>query len=89
MASRWGQGGDLTARKAEVALVASNQWQLYYFRGGAWSNPLSSDGTAAPATAARAVPDGVRLVLEVASPHPLTGAITRDWARPNLSPDTP
>lgn len=88
-ASRWGQGSDLAARKAEVSLVASSQWQLYYFRGGAWSNPLSSDGTTAPAVATRAVPDGVRLVLEVAAPHPLAGAITRDWVRPTLSPDTP
>jgi hypothetical protein len=27
------------------------------------------------------VPDGVRLVLTIAPPHPLAGVITRDWAR--------
>lgn len=88
-AARWGEGSDLAARRAEVALAASTQWQLYYFRGGAWSNPLSSDGAPAPGTILRSVPDGVRLVLDVATPHPLAGTMTRDWSRPTLSPDTP
>ena len=75
----------------EVAIAPLQQWQIYYFRGGAWSNALSSAGTpeAAPLPGAAnsnanpnaSVPDGVRLVLTVAPPHPLAGVLTRDWAR--------
>jgi len=87
-AAAWGQGTDVSARKAEVSLAGSSDWQLYYFRGGSWSNALSSDGTPGNATV-RPVPDGVRLALEVATPHPLAGTIIRDWARPTLSADAP
>jgi general secretion pathway protein J len=71
----------------EVAIAPLQQWQIYYFRGGAWSNALSSAGTLeAPQQGAggdpnASVPDGVRLVLTIASPHPLAGVLTRDWAR--------
>lgn len=95
-ATRWSQSSDLTLRGAEVALVATSGWQLYYFRGGAWSNALSSDGTTSGtsgAADANAVgsrpPDGVRVVLDVTAPHPLAGRITRDWSSPLLSPETP
>ena len=34
-------------KKREVAVFPLDEWQIFYFRGGAWSNPLSSDGTTA------------------------------------------
>ena len=91
-AGLWAQSPSEAARKREVALVGITQWQIYYFRGGSWSNPLSSTG--APATVAATpganlsattnlatVPDGVRLMLTVTAPHPLSGNLVRDWAR--------
>jgi general secretion pathway protein J len=80
-AAQWAQSPSDQARTQEVAITALAQWQVYYFRGGAWSNPLSSAGGA--------LPDGVRLVLTLASPHPLAGTLTRDWARPVVGEGTP
>ena len=41
-AAQWAQnpGDDLKAR--EVQIVPLLQWQIYYFRGGSWTNPLSA-----------------------------------------------
>ena len=102
-AALWAQSPSDAAKAREVALAPVTQWQIYFSRGGAWSNPLSSSG--APATPAAvtligsgtnapppsdplasSVPDGVRLTLSIASPHPMAGTLTRDWARPTLGP---
>jgi general secretion pathway protein J len=89
-AGRWAQNPSQKAQVGEVALVPLEQWQIYYFRGNAWSNPYSSaDAPAAETSKGPPVPDGVRLVLTVAPPHPLFGVITRDWARPTLTVDSP
>lgn len=89
LANQWSQSPSDSAKKQEIAITALDQWQIYYYRGGAWSNPLSSSGTpgAGPAQPAQAnsLPDGVRLVLGVTAPHPLAGTITRDWAQPTLT----
>lgn len=60
-------------------LDGATQWQLYFFRGNAWSNAQSSAGTAptplaAPATPAprAALPSGVRLVLSLDGDRRLT-----------------
>lgn len=87
-ADAWLQGAGADSangvRTREVRIAALDQWQLYFYRGGAWSNPLSSAGSnAAGAEPAGSVPDGVRLVLTVSPPHPLAGAVVRDWARAN------
>lgn len=91
-AAQWAQSPGDTARQREVALVPLAQWQLYYSRDGAWSNPLSSAGApgagATPAGHAP-VPDGVRLVLQLPATHPLAGTLTRDWVRPTLSSSAP
>jgi general secretion pathway protein J len=77
-------------RDSEVALVALDEWQLRYHRGGAWTNPLSAagaddDADSAPgAVASGSVPDGVRLTLLPAPGQALSGPITRDWVRPTL-----
>lgn len=97
-AAQWGHSPSETARRAEVLLLPLQQWQIYYFRGGAWSNPLSASGTSTPTPGANApapaapqatLPDGVRLVLQVAPPHALAGTVTRDWARPVTLSGTP
>lgn len=94
-AGLWAQNPTEAARQREIALFAITQWQIYYFRSGAWSNPLSSSGAAAPvvstpganlsASSSATVPDGVRLMLSVTAPHPLAGNIVRDWARATAS----
>lgn len=81
-------------RRTEVAVTPLADWQIFYFRGNAWTNPLSSDITAAarapgagtPVGGARAaiIPDGVRLVLRLPEGGALTGDLVLDWARPTV-----
>ena len=57
-------------------LEGVSQWQVYFFRGNAWSNAQSTGDVAAPAPAAaasaaaprQALPSGVRVVLELRAP---------------------
>lgn len=92
-AAQWAQSPSAALRVQEVRLGALQGWQIYYFRGGAWSNPLSAAGNAsgtAPSSSRAPLPDGVRLILDVPAPHPLAGTLTRDWARPvTLTGNTP
>lgn len=95
-AAQWGQtqggSGDTTGlRPGGVQVVdmgrASN-WQLHYYRGNAWVNPLSSvsqtEGEGLPPSAVPALPDGVRLLLTLPDGGPHSGLLTLDWARPDL-----
>lgn len=92
-AALWAQSPSSDDRAREVPTVAIDQWQIFYYRDNAWSNPLSSAGTqSATATAAVApapvpnraapLPDGVRLVLTLAGEQALHGVLTRDWVSP-------
>lgn len=83
LAAQWARTPDEQARRYEISLVPISNWQLFYFRGGTWSNPLSS-ADQAPGTPAAGLPDGVRLQITLASGQALTGAIVRDWANPTL-----
>ena len=51
-AARWAQnpGDDLKAR--EVFISPLSDWQVFFYRGDAWTNPLSSDGNAAAGSTA-------------------------------------
>jgi len=66
----------LGTEQQQVRLLdGATQWQLYFFRGNAWSNAQSSAGTAAgPATPApqQPLPSGVRLVLSLGDDRRLT-----------------
>lgn len=65
-ASQWAQnpGDDLKAR--EVRIVPMAQWQIYFFRGGSWTNPLSASGdTRASGTAGAGT--GVAAVMAAAA----------------------
>lgn len=93
-ARSWAESPTEAAREREIRLFGISQWQIYYFRSGSWSNPLSSSGAAAPVIStpganlssssnAASIPEGIRLMLTVTPPHPLTGNLVRDWARPS------
>jgi general secretion pathway protein J len=45
-AALWGQTPSDDDRTREVRTVGLDQWQIFYFRQNAWTNPLSSAGTA-------------------------------------------
>ena len=90
-ATVWARSAGDAERKGEVVLVPLISWQIFYFRGNAWSNPLSSSGTptaqivgqASPAAKAHAlVPDGIRLQLDLGPNEALAGRLTRDWVNP-------
>jgi len=93
----WSQNPGDDERRGEVAVTPLDDWQLFYFRENAWTNPQSSaaNATAAapgvPASAALppnvavpVLPDGVRLVLTLPPGQAISGTITRDWVRPTL-----
>ncbi len=97
-AAQWAQNPGDETKKREVSITPLAQWQIYFYRGDAWSNPLSSDGRlttplsqplGTPGTDTTAptpvVPDGVRLVLTLPTDHALQGFLTRDWVRPTLA----
>ncbi len=64
-------------------LTGIAQWQIYFFRGNAWSNAQSSGDVAPPLGGGGPIeelPDGVRLVLTFAEGSGFNGALTRDIA---------
>jgi len=75
-AALWSQSPTAASRARQVPITPLLDWQLYYNRGGAWSNPGSSS------EAATTTPDGVRLVLNLPPDQALAGTLTRDWIRP-------
>ena len=99
-ADLWSQNPGDEQRKREVAVTPLEDWQLFYYRADAWTNPLSSDATtatpASTATAAAAgavvtstaaagtLPDGVRLVLSLPPGGAVGGKLVRDWVRPTV-----
>lgn len=99
-AQRWAQTPSADDAPREVHTIALEDWQIFYYRGNAWSNPLSSAGSSAVAQAAapaaseaaqtltpikqEPLPDGVRLVLKLPDGQALSGTLTRDWVRPVL-----
>ena len=72
-------------------LEGVSQWQIYFFRGNAWSNAQSSADIVAPSPGAsapprQALPTGVRAVLTFGAGSGLNGTLTRDVA---LGPQMP
>lgn len=93
-AAAWAQNASAESQKRETYILPLSDWQIFYFRNNAWSNPLSSDGAAAaavPVSTVRqvSVPDGIRVVLDLPPGQAFAGKLTLDWVRPTLSPDKP
>ena len=80
-AALWAQNPSEQERQREVRIAPLEQWQIFYYRDDAWSNPLSSAGStsAAPTLGAALIPDGVRLVLTLSPGQAISGVVTRDW----------
>ncbi len=78
-AGRWGQNPSDAEREREASVFALDEWQVFYYRNNAWSNPLSADGAA---TSANVNPEGVRLVLKLSSRQVPGGTLTVDWVQP-------
>jgi general secretion pathway protein J len=96
-ADLWSQNSSTSDRTREVAVTPLDDWQIFFFRENAWTNPQSSDVTSASiAAVARTAasggapvnptqqPDGVRLVLQLPASQAVAGVITRDWVRPQV-----
>jgi general secretion pathway protein J len=91
-AAVWAQTPSTEDRAREVHTLPIDQWQVFYYRNNAWTNPLSSDDRAnAAATSqdkstsgsvAMILPDGVRLVLTLSAGQAVSGTLTRDWVSP-------
>jgi general secretion pathway protein J len=100
-AERWGQNPSADDAAYATPLIPVDAWQLTYFRGNAWTNPLSSaanadtssnTASAAPgltpqnnATGPAALPDAIRLQVDLPASTGVRGRITLDWVRPNFS----
>jgi general secretion pathway protein J len=91
-ADQWAQNPGDELRRSEVAVAPLEEWQIFFFRGDAWTNPLSADVSAAPgmtadpagARSTGVIPDGVRLVLQLPAGRAIAGRLTRDWVRPTV-----
>ncbi len=81
-ASRWSKTPLPEDDARTVMLIPVDSWQVFYYRGDAWSNPQSAIG-ATGANASR-IPDGVQLILNLpaASAQSLGGKLTRYWIAP-------
>ena len=66
-AARWGQNPSDEDRQQEVRISPLLGWQIFFYRGGAWTNPLSS---ADAATGAAAAPE-----LAASTPGAATGSL--------------
>ena len=93
----WSQNPGVEELAREVAIVPLDDWQIFFYRENAWTNPQSSAvkttpaaGQAIPSAVIQsALPDGVRLVLTLPASQAINGTLTRDWVRPNLGRPQP
>ncbi len=46
-ATRWGQRPVAGDERQHVSVARATGWQVFYYRGDAWTNPLSADGSPA------------------------------------------
>jgi general secretion pathway protein J len=100
-ADLWSQNPSDAMRRQEVAITPLDGWQIFFFRGNAWTNPLSADNSQQAQSMAAQVltnpalrsagtlPDGVRLILQLPPGRAISGRLQRDWVRPTLVPGSP
>lgn len=81
LAAQWSRNPGEAERRAEVTLLPLLDWQIYYYRGGAWTNPQSSAADTGQ-DAGTAVPQGIRIELNLPPGPGAAGKLTRDWISP-------
>ncbi|GKT23649.1 prepilin-type N-terminal cleavage/methylation domain-containing protein [Acidovorax sp. SUPP3334] len=87
-AAQWARTPGQAERRTETVLMPLVNWQVYYYRDGAWYNALSGSATNANVaqsqvpTAATNIPEGIRLQLTLPPGRALAGVLTRDWVNP-------
>jgi general secretion pathway protein J len=79
-----------TNTSSEVLIHPIRDWQIYFHRDGAWSNALSSEGSRSdlgkkPIGASAMLPEGIRLVIDLANDNSLQGKLSLDWVRPTFT----
>ncbi|WP_332827571.1 PulJ/GspJ family protein [Ramlibacter sp.] len=96
-ADLWAQNPSDEMRAREVAITPMMDWQIFFYRGNSWTNPLSSanateveegqtgEVAGAGTQNASTLPDGVRLILLLPPDRAIGGRLQRDWVRPTLS----
>ncbi|MEN9904786.1 MAG: hypothetical protein RLZZ555_1351 [Pseudomonadota bacterium] len=85
-AASWGRNPSTQDRLQQVLLTPVAGWQLFYHRGGAWTNPQSAadEDSEQRQEAQVALPDGVRLLLTLPDGGNPGGQLLQDWVRPTL-----
>ena len=93
-AGAWAQGAKAKDVVGEVSITPLEEWQIFYFRGNAWTNPMSSASQqpagglvmpASPTVSQAVIPEGIRLVLILPASQAISGKLTVDWVNPVLS----
>ena len=85
-AGRWGQSPSSEDLLQETPLIPTETWQLLYYRGNAWTHPLSAEGNNSSGSQnAATLPDAIRLFIDLPASSGVSGRITLDWVRPNFS----
>jgi general secretion pathway protein J len=77
-AQRWAQTPSPEDAAREVSTIALEDWQIFYFRGNAWTNPLSSAGNsqaAPPAPPAATASDATPAPTTTAKLEPLPDGV--------------
>ena len=99
-ADLWSQTPSDAMQRQEVVIAPLEDWQIFYFRNNAWTNPQSSaasgqsttatapigaaSSVGAPQAASNALPDAVRLVMQLPAGRAIAGRVQRDWIRPTF-----
>jgi general secretion pathway protein J len=93
-ADLWSRNPSDAMRRQEVVIAPLEDWQIFFWRNDSWTNPLSSDGAPVAAgvqgrtgpggTPTSALPEGVRLILQLPPGRAISGRLQRDWVRPTV-----
>ncbi|HVE54339.1 MAG TPA: prepilin-type N-terminal cleavage/methylation domain-containing protein [Ramlibacter sp.] len=100
-ADLWAQNPSDAMRLQQVAITPLQEWRIFFYREDSWTNPLSSAASNEPARSGRfgagrppgaqrsALPDGVRVVLQLPPGRAISGQLVRDWVRPTVGGGAP
>ncbi len=85
-AAQWARNPGAQDRLQQALLIPVADWQLFYHRGGAWTNPQSAadEDNEQTQTSQVTLPDGLRLLLTLPDGGSPSGQLLRDWVRPTL-----